>query len=89
MHEAENNSPIPPPQRQLVDKKPVDEQLRALKTSMATCKADFKRAERELKDAEQAGGDTVAAQQHLDTARAALDVAAKAFADYMASKETN
>lgn len=89
LHEAENNSPIPPPQRQLVDKKPVDEQLRALKTSMATCKADFKRAERELKDAEQAGGDTVAAQQHLDTARAALDVAAKAFADYMASKETN
>ena len=89
LHEAENSSPIPPPQRQLVDKKPVDEQLRALKTTMATCKADFKRAERELKDAEQAGGDTVAAQQHLDTARAALDVAAKAFADYMASKETN
>tara|TARA_Y100000593_G_scaffold13494_1_gene25167 strand:+ start:8008 stop:10377 length:2370 start_codon:yes stop_codon:yes gene_type:complete len=89
LHEAENSSPIPPPQRQLVDKKPVDEQLRALKTTMATCKADFKRAERELKEASEAGGDTTTAQQNLDTARAALDVAAKAFADYMASKETN
>ncbi|UJJ31702.1 electron transport complex subunit RsxC [Halopseudomonas maritima] len=89
LHEAENSSPIPPPQRQLVDKKPVDEQLRTLKTAMATCKADFKRAERELKEPSEADADTTAAQQNLDTARAALDVAAKAFADYMASKETN
>ncbi|OWL90422.1 electron transport complex subunit RsxC [Halopseudomonas aestusnigri] len=89
LHEAENSSPIPPPERQRVDKKPVDEQLRELKTNLATTKADFKRAERELKDATEAGGDTAAAERELATRRAALDVAAKAFADYMASKETN
>jgi electron transport complex protein RnfC len=89
LHEAENSSPIPPPERQRVDKKPVDEQLRELKTNLATTKADFKRAERELKDATEAGADTAAAEQELATRRAALDIAAKAFADYMASKETN
>ncbi|MAH00023.1 MAG: electron transport complex subunit RsxC [Pseudomonadales bacterium] len=89
LHEAENSSPIPPPERQRVDKKPVDEQLRELKTNLATTKADFKRAERELKDSTEAGADTAAAEQELATRRAALDIAAKAFADYMASKETN
>lgn len=89
LHEAENSSPIPPPERQRVDKKPVDEQLRELKTNLATIKADFKRAERELKDATEAGADTAAAEQELATRRAALDIAVKAFADYMASKETN
>ncbi|GMQ54048.1 electron transport complex subunit RsxC [Halopseudomonas aestusnigri] len=89
LHEAENSSPIPPPERQRVDKKPVDEQLRELKTNLATTKADFKRAERELKDATESGADTAAAEQELATRRAALDIAAKAFADYMASKETN
>ena len=89
LHEAENSSPIPPPERQRVDKKPVDEQLRELKTNLATTKADFKRAERELKDSTEAGADTAAAEQELATRRAALDIAVKAFADYMASKETN
>lgn len=89
LHEAENNSPIPPPERQKVDKKPVDENLRELKTNLATTKADFKRAERELQAAKDAETDTAPAQEQLTATRAKLDAAAKAFADYMASKETD
>ncbi|MEH6564410.1 MAG: electron transport complex subunit RsxC [Halopseudomonas sp.] len=89
LHEAENSSPIAPPERQKVDKKPVDENLRELKTNLATCKADFKRAERELQAAKDAQTDTTAAQEQLTATRAKLDAAAKAFADYMASKETD
>jgi len=89
LHEAENNSPIPPPERQKVDKKPVDENLRELKTNLATSKADFKRAERELQAAKDAETDTAPAQEQLTATRAKLDAAAKAFADYMASKETD
>ena len=89
LHEAENNSPIAPPERQKVDKKPVDENLRELKTNLATTKADFKRAERELQAAKDAETDTAPAQEQLTATRAKLDAAAKAFADYMASKETD
>jgi len=89
LHEAENNSPIPPPERHKVDKKPVDETLRELKTNLATSKADFKRAERELQAAKDADTDTAPAQEQLTASRAKLDAAAKAFADYMASKETD
>lgn len=89
LHEAESNSPIPPPERNKVDKKPVDETLRELKTNLATTKADFKRAERELQAAIDAETDTAPAQDQLTATRAKLDAAAKAFAEYMASKETN
>ena len=89
LHDAELNSPIPPPERQKVDKKPVDETVRELKTNLATAKADFKRAERELQAAIDAETDTASAQDQLTATRATLDAAAKAFADHMASKETH
>tara|TARA_R110000751_G_scaffold97749_2_gene190273 strand:- start:162 stop:1847 length:1686 start_codon:yes stop_codon:yes gene_type:complete len=89
LHDAELNSPIPPPERQKVDKKPVDETVRELKTNLATAKADFKRAERELQAAIDAETDTAPAQDQLTATRATLDAAAKAFADHMASKETH
>ena len=67
----------------------MDETLRELKTNLATTKADFKRAERELQAAIDAETDTAPAQDQLTATRAKLDAAAKAFAEYMASKETN
>ena len=88
LEEAEASSPVPPPERQLVDKKPVDETLRQLKTDMAMAKAAFKKAERDLQDAKENGGDVDAAEAQLQNTREALDKAAKAFAEYMSAKET-
>lgn len=67
----------------------MDETLRQLKTDMATAKAEFRKAERELQEARDSGGDTGPAEAELLNRREALDKAAKAFAEYMAAKETD
>ncbi|MFN3580080.1 MAG: hypothetical protein ACK4VV_06365 [Pseudomonas sp.] len=64
-------------------KKPVDPLTQQLKTDMAMAKAAFKKAERAV----QADPDSAEAQVELDNAKQALDVAAKAFAEHMSSKE--
>ena len=84
LHAAEENSPIPPPARQLTEKRPVDEATRQLKTDLAMAKAAFKKAER----AAQENPDDETASVELIRVRAELDAAAKAFADHMARKET-
>ena len=76
--------------KQATEKKPVDEKARLLKTDMAMAKAAFRKAERSLSETEPADSDARAtAEAELASARQALDIAAKAFADYMASKETD
>ncbi|RHW20854.1 electron transport complex subunit RsxC [Pseudomonas jilinensis] len=87
LHAAEDASPIPPPERERVEKRPVDEATRQLKTDLAMAKAAFKQAERAVKDAQEQGQDASALEAELVSSRAALDQAAKAFADHMASKE--
>lgn len=77
------------PKDQEALRKPVDETLRQLKTDMATAKAEFRKAERELQEARDNGGDLDAAEAMLLNRREALDRAAKAFAEHMAAKETN
>lgn len=89
LEQAEASSSVPPPNLQRTDKKPVDETLRQLKTDMATAKAEFKKAERELQEVRDSGGDIGPAEATLLDRREALDKAAKAFAEYMAAKETN
>lgn len=66
-------------------KKPVDDTARQLKTDMAMAKAAFRKAERALQDEP----DNQQLETELTEARKALDSAAKAFADHMASKETD
>ncbi|MBQ0742776.1 MAG: electron transport complex subunit RsxC [Pseudomonas sp.] len=64
-------------------KKPVDPVTQQLKTDMAMAKAAFKKAERAV----QADPDSAEAQVALSDAKQTLDIAAKAFAEQMASKE--
>ena len=85
VEQAEASSTLPPPARERVDKKPVDDTTRQLKTDMAMAKAAFKKAERALQD-EPGNGQL---ETDLAEAKQALDAAAKAFADHMASKETD
>ena len=84
LHAAEEKSPIPPPARQLTEKKPVDEATRQLKTDLAMAKAAFKKAERAVQD----NPDDETASAELTRVRAELDAAAKTFAEHMARKET-
>ncbi|GGC90523.1 electron transport complex subunit RsxC [Halopseudomonas salina] len=85
VEQSEANSTVPPPARERVDKKPIDDTTRQLKTDMAMAKAAFRKAERALQD----GPDNQQLEAELTEARKALDSAAKAFADHMASKETD
>ncbi|SDT98766.1 electron transport complex subunit RsxC [Halopseudomonas salegens] len=79
-----------PARKQAVEKKPVDETARQLKTDMAMAKAAFKKAERALADNTDTSADTIASlEADQVNARQALDAAAKAFAAHMASKETD
>jgi Na+-translocating ferredoxin:NAD+ oxidoreductase subunit C len=86
---AESRLPKDDAPKATAPKKPVDESLRQLKTDMATAKAEFKKAEQDLQEARDSGGDLDAAEAALLNRREALDKAAKAFAEYMAAKETN
>lgn len=70
LHAAEDNSGKPVPQRVLVDKKPVDEQQRALKTELAFARADLRKLERDESSSE---AQLSAARQRLSEAERQLE----------------